>query len=113
MPKLPIGEVKEGSRVSLEVVDAKGNVLIKAGTQLSQQWIDRLKSRGVESLEIEDAAGAPAAGSPSVADLENHLKMVFMPVLAKPHMKALARATYLHFKGQQSGGPQPNQAGPT
>ncbi|MGE4158662.1 MAG: hypothetical protein AB7F75_06155 [Planctomycetota bacterium] len=112
MPKLPIAEVKEGCKVSLEVVDAKGNVLIKAGTLLSQQWIDRLKSRGVEFLEIEDASGTGSSSTASMADLESHLKMVFMPVLGKPHMKALARATYLHFKGQQPG-QQPSQASPS
>lgn len=112
MPKLPIAEVKEGVKVSLEVSDAKGNILVKSGTVLTQAWIDRLKARGVEHVDIEDAALDATSDPKAMADLESHLKMIFLPVLGKPHMKALARATYLHFKGPQTPPPAPPQAAP-
>jgi HD-GYP domain-containing protein (c-di-GMP phosphodiesterase class II) len=46
--KLPIGK-----EVDRDLLDEEGTLLIAAGTELTQQIIDRLKSRGIEKLAIE------------------------------------------------------------
>ena len=96
----------------LYVVDAKGNVLLKKGSSLSQVWIERLIKRGISTIDIatDEGEAAPAAAqdpsqSAQVAafahgNLQEHMKLIFTPNLNQPHMKALAKSTYQFFKNR-------------
>ncbi|ALS26535.1 HD-GYP domain-containing protein [Paenibacillus cisolokensis] len=56
MKKLNINLVKPGDRLAKPVVQENGNVLLGAGVELSDRFIQRLQNLGVDTLFIEDDA---------------------------------------------------------
>jgi hypothetical protein len=62
---LPIDAVKPGAVLAVPVTDARGNVLVGEGRVLTEEWLARLRIRGVLRLSVESQAaqGAPEAGA--------------------------------------------------
>jgi hypothetical protein len=110
MTTTAIASVKAEMEVKSDVIDTKGNVLLKKGSILSEVWIERLKKRGISSIDVAGGSeGSPEASeelqdskdsSKPYENLQEHMKLIFSPVLPQPHMKALARATYQFFKNK-------------
>lgn len=51
---LPLAEVQPGMVLSDELLDKQGQVLLPAGTVLTEKMLDRMPGHGVESLAVVD-----------------------------------------------------------
>lgn len=51
---LPLADVQPGMVLSDELLDQQGQVLLPAGTVLTEKMLERLPGHGVESLAIAD-----------------------------------------------------------
>lgn len=60
-------DARAGQRAARDVTDLRGNLLFRAGTELTPELLDTCKQRTISHLFIEDA-GSPSARSP--ADLQ-------------------------------------------
>ena len=71
METLPIDAVKPGAVLAASVTDARGQVLVGEGKVLTEEWLQRLKGRGVQRLSVQSVSeGAPAAASQAPASGE-------------------------------------------
>lgn len=63
MQELPIDQAQPGMVLAAPVQDAKGNVLVGAGTALTAMHLQRLKERGFKTVKIQagKAAAEPTA----------------------------------------------------
>ncbi len=57
MPVVPIAAVKPGSVLASAATDARGNALVGEGKVLTEEWLQRLKARGITSLNVTLASG--------------------------------------------------------
>jgi hypothetical protein len=91
---VPIEQVQPGQRAAKDVTDGRGNLLTKAGTELTQGVIDRLKARNVTHVFIEDAAGglSPEQIEAERQKIQAEMDHMFASVLDQPHMAALKNA---------------------
>lgn len=66
---LPIDAVKPGAVLAVPVTDARGNVLVGEGRVLTEEWLARLRTRGVLRLGVESQAAqaVPETGAPDVS----------------------------------------------
>ena len=55
MKKVHIGMVRPGDKVAKPIFQENGNVLLGAGVELSNRFIERLRDLGIDSIYIEDA----------------------------------------------------------
>lgn len=55
-------EARAGQRAARDVTDLRGNLLFKAGTELTAELLETCKQKTISHLFIEDA-GAPATAS--------------------------------------------------
>lgn len=56
-------EARAGQRAARDVTDLRGNLLFKAGTELTPELLETCKQRTISHLFIEDG-GTPVASSP-------------------------------------------------
>lgn len=54
MRKVDINSVKPGAAIAKPIWTENGNILIGAGVQLTERYIERLRSLGIDTLLIED-----------------------------------------------------------
>jgi len=54
-------EARAGQRAARDVTDLRGNLLFKAGTELTAELLETCKSRTISHLFIEDAGSSPSA----------------------------------------------------
>ncbi|AMA74587.1 MULTISPECIES: HD-GYP domain-containing protein [Aneurinibacillus] len=54
MKKVHIRSVKPGDKIAKTILSEAGQVLLAAGLELSQRYIDRLKALGIDTVYIED-----------------------------------------------------------
>ena len=54
-------EARAGQRAARDVTDLRGNLLFKAGTELSAELLETCKQRTISHLFIEDVGSAPSA----------------------------------------------------
>ncbi|GEN32893.1 HD-GYP domain-containing protein [Aneurinibacillus danicus] len=54
MKKVHINSVKPGDKIAKTILSETGHILLGAGLELSQRYIDRLKSMGIDMVYIED-----------------------------------------------------------
>ena len=54
-------EARAGQRAARDVIDLRGNLLCKAGTELTAELLETCKQRTISHLFIEDAGPAPSA----------------------------------------------------
>jgi len=54
-------EARAGQRAARDVTDLRGNLLFKAGTELTAELLETCKARTISHLFIEDAGSSPSA----------------------------------------------------
>lgn len=57
-------EARAGQRAARDVNDLRGNLLFKAGTELTAELLETCKQRTISHLFIEDAGSAAPAATP-------------------------------------------------
>ncbi len=55
-------EAKPGQKVARDVLDLRGNLLFKAGTELTAELLQTCRERNVSHLFMEETAAAPMSG---------------------------------------------------
>ena len=89
-------EAYPGLKVARDVTDLRGNLLFRAGTELTMELLDHLKQRHISHVFVEDA-GAPAASSApparkSAEEIARELDRMFSGADGTPVMAALREA---------------------
>lgn len=94
----PIEKVAPGAKAAKDVVDPRGNMLFKAGGELSAQLLERLKGRGVTHVFLESSASSmsPEQIAAEKARLEKEYDAMFENVKDEPLMGALLAAAKAH-----------------
>ena len=97
METLPIDAVQPGAVLAVAVTDARGGVLVGEGKVLTEEWIQRLKARGVTRVSIQPKVAATAtpgaAGGGKAAKKLARLEAMFAKTdPADEVMQALAAA---------------------
>ena len=46
--KIPVKKLKDGDKVASDVLDDSGNVILGAGTKISERFISILEKRGIK-----------------------------------------------------------------
>jgi hypothetical protein len=54
-------DARAGQKAARDVTDLRGNLLFKAGTELSAELLETCKQRTISHLFIEDGGSAPSA----------------------------------------------------
>jgi len=54
-------EARPGQRAARDVTDLRGNLLFKAGTELTAEFLETCKQRTISHLFIEDGGASPSA----------------------------------------------------
>jgi hypothetical protein len=54
-------EARAGQRAARDVTDLRGNLLFKAGTELTPELLETCKQRTISHLFIEDGGASPSA----------------------------------------------------
>jgi hypothetical protein len=54
-------EARPGQRAARDVTDLRGNLLFKAGTELTAEHLETCKQRTISHLFIEDGGASPSA----------------------------------------------------
>lgn len=55
MKKVNIHQIKSGDKLAKPILQENGNVLLGAGVELNERFIERLRALGVDMLYVEDA----------------------------------------------------------
>ncbi len=95
MTYLDLEAVKPGMVVAADVEGKAGQILLRAGTRLSERQIGLLAANAIGGIEIRAAADPPAAPSPGVdpARVEAALRALFRDTdTTHPFIQALMRA---------------------
>ena len=95
-------EARPGQRAARDVTDLRGNLLFRAGTELSAELLASCKQRNVSHLFVEDGGEAAAAASPAdletrKAQLARDIDRQFAGVDTSPLMAALREAAKRHL----------------
>lgn len=83
---LPLAKVEPGMVLSDELLDTHGQVLLPAGTVLTERMLGRLPDHGIESLAVVD--DTPPDPAQTAAEREAHLARI--EVLFRRHDPANA-----------------------
>lgn len=110
-----IEDAKPGMIVDDEILDGRGNVLVRQGVALNDAWIKGLKTRGIRNVVIRDqeatkAADEPIAGSQVdrvVVERQRRIDTMFAGMTENPVMAALAEAAKKHVRAKLAGGSSP------
>jgi hypothetical protein len=103
MKVVRIEEAGPGLKVARDVVDLRGNLLYKAGTELTLDVIDKIRQRNVTHLFVDDLPGAPAAAidiATRQAQVDADLDKTFADVAANPVMMALRESAKRYLKSK-------------
>jgi hypothetical protein len=91
MKQISIEKAEAGMVTAKPVTDARGNLLVKEGTELTEVWIERLRNRGVQALHIESEDAGPKRGD---AEIRTELDSVFGDVIRDDLMLKIKAAAY-------------------
>ena len=98
---IPVDNIVPGMTVACDVINVNGAVMLTAGTELSPQYVRRLKMWGIETVEVrgEPAGGRRAEPAPqpapeleqaALARVNHRLKHVALDLPAAAHIRTLA-----------------------
>lgn len=96
MKLLTISQVRAGMRTAKPITDRSGNILTNVGVELNDGTIERLKSRRVEFVYIEEANADGSTGVSArelekrSADVDLAIERMFAGQTDHPVMAALA-----------------------
>ncbi|MHC4917617.1 MAG: hypothetical protein ACYTGB_19245 [Planctomycetota bacterium] len=102
--EVALRQVTDGTVLAEEVVDARGNVLLAAGTQLTKAHISLMQRRGVKSLTIvvpDDPAPVAREEGVDPASIETCLRnhdRLFASAAKTPLMEVIRKASRAHIE---------------
>ena len=103
--EVKLADVGDGASLGADVLDARGNVLLAAGTRLTRAHLSLLERRGIESVTVvlpEEFEGARAgSGEVVAAELARALERqerAFAKVRGRPLMETIYRAARAHLE---------------
>jgi hypothetical protein len=90
-------EARAGQRAARDVNDLRGNLLFKAGTELTAELLETCKQKTISHLFIEDGGAAPSATPADVQSrrdtVEKEIEHVFAGTEKSATMVALCAAS--------------------
>lgn len=99
-------EARAGQKAARDVTDLRGNLLFKAGTELTAELLETCKQRTISHLFIEDAGGdAPKSPVDLQAQKDSLIKEVdrtFAGTEGNPTMTALKEASKRYLTAKLS-----------
>ncbi len=103
MKLLSISQVKPGMRAAKAITDRQGATLAAAGLELTEGMIERMKSRRVEFVHVEEdkSDGVPVTASElehREAEIDRAVDEMFAKHMENPVMAALAEVAKLYRK---------------
>jgi hypothetical protein len=103
MPRVvSLDEIRGGALLAVDVLDARGHVLLSAGASLTGAHVSLLRRRGIESVTVrseEDRAGGDSAPDPArVAQVLEQLDRNFTGLEDNAIMSAVHRAARAHLE---------------
>jgi hypothetical protein len=102
--EVSLNEVQEGAVLATDVLDARENVLLAAGTTLTRAHISLIGRRGIKSVKVkgdqdQDAPEDGPTNDPAkIADALQRHEHVFSKVGNRPIMVAIQRAARSHLE---------------
>jgi hypothetical protein len=104
--EVPTGKVEDGAVLAADVLDARGNVLLANGTQLTRAHLSLMERRGIKAVTVrtpEDAAPGSDQPSPEeraarVRELLAAQERVFSKIGEDPLLGAVYRAARAHIE---------------
>lgn len=103
MKLVKVDEARPGQKTARDVTDLRGNLLFKAGTELTADLLERCKQRTVTHLFVEDGPAPAAAVSDTrrrQEDLAQDIDRMFAGADSSPVMAALREAAKRHALGR-------------
>ncbi len=86
-------KLEPGMILAKPILMKNGMVLFGEGTELTENYIERIRSMAVEAIQIEGSAPSTESREKLLADLEAR----FRPVEQQPHMSLLKRLVEEHI----------------
>lgn len=90
-------EARAGQRAARDVTDLRGNLLFKAGTELTAELLETCKQRTISHLFIEDGGAAPSTSPADVQSkrqtVEKEIERLFAGTEKSATMVALREAS--------------------
>jgi DNA primase len=102
--EVSLENIQEGAVLAADVLDARDNVLLSSGTQLTKAHISLIRRRGIESVIVstpEDQTGDAAAAAVDPAQIAAALRQqeeVFAKTGGNPQMAAIHKAARAHLE---------------
>lgn len=96
MQLVKVEEAKAGSKVAKDVIDPKGNLLLKKDTVLTDDILQKVKNRNVTHLIIEDSNASSLTEEQikqKEDEIDKSLDDMFNGTLENPLMASLLQAT--------------------
>ena len=99
-------DARIGQRAARDVNDLRGNLLFKAGTELTAELLETCKARTISHLFIEEGGGGPAQTAVDLetrkVNLSKELDRLFLGTEKSPTMVALRDASKRYLLGKVS-----------
>ena len=92
MRVITLRDAKPGMRLARAVTDPGGSLLVPEGVELSLESIDRLRTRRVDSICVEDSAAplSPEERDKALASIDGDVDRMFGEAVSNDVMKLLA-----------------------
>jgi len=106
MKLIRIEEARPGMKVSRDVIDLRGNLLCRAGTELTESLLEQLKQRPLTHLFVEVSPSGPAEPSASPGrspeEIAREVDRMFSGADTNPLMVALREAAKRYLAGPKA-----------
>lgn len=86
--------LKVGMILAKPICGQKGMVMLAAGTELTEKWIDRIQDMDVTGITVEGASEPKTSKEEAVAALDER----FSAVLHAPHMDTIKNVVRKHIE---------------
>lgn len=95
MPKIAVGNLKPGMKLSKPVVNEAGMILLGEGTELTNALIERLQNMNVSSVFVEGVSKPQKSKEDALAEIDARFKKTEN----EPYMSMLKRLIKEHVEG--------------
>lgn len=106
MRLIRIEEARPGMKASRDVIDFRGNLLFRAGTELTYPLLEQLRQRPVTHLFVEDPVSGGPAPSPSPGrppeEIAREVDRMFSGMDSSPLMAELREAAKRYLTGPKA-----------
>lgn len=105
MRLIRIEEARPGMKAARDVIDLRGNLLLRAGTEITEAHLIQIRRHPLTHLFIEDlpsegAGGVPPSG-PSPEEIAREVDRMFSGVDTSPLMADLREAAKRYLTGMK------------